>query len=121
MRNLLSLCCEALHFLTDDVSLDDLVSGDFQQLGDFVASPYEAVLRRAADRVQVRLTREGTVQGVPLRLSKGITLFAEQSVLEIGPTICWPSATSTENDSPPWPLLTALLENCARSWLKSWA
>ena len=45
--------------------------------------PYEARMRRNPDRMQVMLSREGHGRGVPLKITKGMTLEAGSSTLEI--------------------------------------
>lgn len=71
------------HFYPADVDPSAVADGSAQELGDFVFGPYEARLRRSEGRVQLQLTREGNVQGRQVRLTKGVTLNAESSELEI--------------------------------------
>ncbi len=71
------------HFYPADVSLASVVAGNYQELGDFVAGPFEARLRRNADRMQVQLTREGRVGDEAVRITKGVTLEAGEQALEI--------------------------------------
>jgi alpha-amylase len=72
------------HFLADDATLEQMARSEAEELGDFVSAPYEARLRRAADRVQVQMTREGLVGDATIRITKGVTLHSERSMLEIG-------------------------------------
>jgi len=51
--------------------------------GDFRDGVYEARLRRAADRVQAVLARSGNAWGIPLQITKSITLEADGSALDI--------------------------------------
>jgi len=44
---------------------------------------YEARIRRSADRIQVQLSRFGNAWGIPLRITKGVTLKAGSNTLEI--------------------------------------
>ena len=53
------------------------------QRGDFLAAAYEARIRRNPDRIQVQLVRDGNACGVPMRITKGVTLGAGSSTLEI--------------------------------------
>ncbi len=69
------------HFYDNDLTLDRLVAGEAMERGDFVAMPFEAKLRRAASKVQLQLTRDGNAWGIPLRLTKALTLEAGSSVL----------------------------------------
>ena len=41
---------------------------------DFVAMPFEAKLRRGAGKIQLQMTREGNAWGIPLKLTKAITM-----------------------------------------------
>jgi alpha-amylase len=65
------------------VTLESVMQGKAQELGDFVEGSYEARLRRNPDRVQAQLTREGQVGAHRIRITKGVTLDAERSQLEI--------------------------------------
>ena len=71
------------HFYPADVSLQQVASGPAEQQGDFVHGPYEAKLRRNEGRVQLQLIRTGSVQGREIKVTKGISLNAEEAVLEI--------------------------------------
>ena len=71
------------HFYADGVTLEAVMQGKAQELGDFVEGSYEARLRRNPDRVQAQLTREGQVGAHRIRITKGVTLDAERSQLEI--------------------------------------
>lgn len=71
------------HFLAADVSLEQVATGHTEEQGDFVHGPYDAKLRRSDGRVQLQLTREGHVQGRQIRVTKGVTLNADESALEI--------------------------------------
>ena len=71
------------HFYAGDVSLEQIANGDAEEQGDFVHGSYEAKLRRNEGRVQLQLTRTGHVQGREIKVTKGISLNAEESALEI--------------------------------------
>lgn len=75
------------HFYDNDVAFDAIVSGRAQERGDFAAGIFEAKLRHSsrqnADRVQVQLSREGNAWGIPLKITKGVTIVAGSSELEI--------------------------------------
>ena len=60
-----------------------MAAGTAPQRGDFVGGIYEARIRRNPDRIQVQLLREGTACGVPLRITKGLTLDAGSSTLQV--------------------------------------
>jgi alpha-amylase len=71
------------HFYNLDATLDQVSNGQAAERGDFVLGAYEARLRRNPDRIQVLMVREGDALGAPIRLTKGVTLSAGRSVLEI--------------------------------------
>ncbi|MFK7735875.1 MAG: alpha-amylase/4-alpha-glucanotransferase domain-containing protein [Pirellulaceae bacterium] len=71
------------HFFDNDAQLDAVVDGNAMERGDFVAQPFEAKLRRAASKVQLQLSREGNAWGIPLRMTKAVTMEAGNSTLQI--------------------------------------
>ena len=71
------------HWYDDDVSLAAVARGEAIERGDFLGLPFEAKLRRNPKRIQVQLTRQGNAWGVPLKITKGVTLEAGSDVLEI--------------------------------------
>lgn len=71
------------HFYDNDLSLDALVSGQAQERGDFVAMPFEAKLRRAASKIQLQLSRDGNAWGIPLKMTKAITIDAGSPVMNL--------------------------------------
>jgi alpha-amylase/alpha-mannosidase (GH57 family) len=71
------------HFYPTSTSLAEIIRGEAPEWGDFITSPYEAVIRRKPDRIQVMLTKVGVVDGVTVKLTKGITLEAGSNDLEI--------------------------------------
>lgn len=72
------------HFYDDNVTLDAVSRGEASERGDFVGSVFQSKIRRASDRIQVQLARDGNAWGVPLRITKGITAKAGSATLEIG-------------------------------------
>ncbi len=70
------------HFYPVEATLD-AVSGGAAELGDFLARAYDARLRRNPDRMQVQLSAEGRVGEHTVRITKGLTLEAGSSSLEI--------------------------------------
>jgi alpha-amylase len=70
-------------FFEYQASLDDVQAGRARQCGDFMHGMYEAKIRRNPDRIQVQLTRDGNVDGTPVRITKGLTLDAGSSTLQI--------------------------------------
>jgi len=70
-------------FYESDVSLAAVASGEAARLGDFVTGGYDARVRRNPDKIQVQLSREGRVGDQTVRITKGLTLAAGSSCLEI--------------------------------------
>ena len=70
-------------FYDNDVTPEAIVAGTASQRGDFVGGAYEARIRRNPDRIQVQLCRDGNVQGIPVRITKGLTLDAGSSTLQV--------------------------------------
>lgn len=71
------------HFYMLDTSLASVATGDYHELGDFTTGQFEARLRRGHDRMQVQMIREGCVENHSIRITKGLTLEAGESALEI--------------------------------------
>lgn len=71
------------HFYDNDIGADVIASGEAMERGDFVAQPFEAKLRRAANKVQLQLSRDGNAWGIPLRITKAITVEAGNPVLNV--------------------------------------
>ena len=71
------------HFLDDDTTLDAVARGESPQRGDFATGVFQGRVRRNTDRIQVQLSRDGNAFGVPLKITKGVTLSAGSSTLEV--------------------------------------
>ncbi|MCA9266323.1 MAG: DUF1926 domain-containing protein, partial [Planctomycetales bacterium] len=71
------------HFYGENQGLEAVAAGQAQELGSFVEAPFQAVVRRNPDRCQVKLTHDGHVGDVPVRITKGVTLEAGSDTLEI--------------------------------------
>jgi len=71
------------HWYDDDASLDAVARGEAMERGDFLGLPYEAKLRRNPGRIQVQLSRPGNAWGVPIKITKGVTLQSGSNILEI--------------------------------------
>jgi alpha-amylase len=71
------------HFYRAGTTLDDLVAGRAAEEGGFVDGNYAARVRRSSGRIQVLLSREATAAGVPLTITKGVTLHAGSASLQI--------------------------------------
>ncbi len=70
------------HFWDEDVTLDALMESRAMERGDFADGDYGAKIRRSADRIQVMLAREGNAWGVPLKITKGLTLAKGSDEIE---------------------------------------
>ena len=70
-------------FYDNDATLQRVASGEAPAEGDFAGGNYQARVRRNPDRIQVQLTRQGTACGVPLKITKALTLNAGSSTLLI--------------------------------------
>ena len=70
-------------FFDDDVSLESVSRGEFNQHGSFVDCEFETKIRRNPNRVQVQMVNDGNVDGAPVRITKGVTLESGSSTLEI--------------------------------------
>ena len=71
------------HFYDVDTTLDSIIRTQAVERGDFVAMPFQAKLRRGAGKVQAQLRREGNAWGVPICLTKALTLEAGQDSLQV--------------------------------------
>jgi alpha-amylase len=71
------------HFYPTDATLPLVRDGNADELGDFLGSPYETRIRRNPDRIQIQLLRQGSVQGMPVKITKGVTAQSGSSTLEI--------------------------------------
>jgi len=71
------------HFYDNETTLESVARGEATERGDFVELPFETKLRRGADRAQVQMRREGNAWGIPITLTKAITLVAESESLSI--------------------------------------
>ncbi len=71
------------HFFDLDTTLDAVAQTQATERGDFVAMPFQAKLRRGAGKVQAQLRREGNAWGVPITLTKALTLSAGQDKLQV--------------------------------------
>ena len=71
------------HFYDGQATLESVAQGEALEQGDFADGCYDAKLRRNPDRIQVVLSRRGTVQGLPIQLTKGVTLDSGSSTLVI--------------------------------------
>ncbi len=71
------------HFLSPDVSIDDLLRSHYREEGDFVLGRYSSEVEKSADKVKLTLSREGKVSGKPLSLKKEIVLHKKGSGISV--------------------------------------
>jgi alpha-amylase len=71
------------HFYDNDATLEQVANGTAAERGDFVELTFQTKLRRAADRVQLHMRRDGNAWGIPITLSKAVTMFADSDKLEV--------------------------------------
>ncbi len=72
------------HFFDNDTKLESVFLGEATERGDFVSLPYDAKIRRGSRKIQLQLRREGNAWGVPLSITKGLTLEAGSELLQVG-------------------------------------
>ncbi len=70
-------------FYPIDTTLEAVASGQATAEGDFIDGRYETRVRRNPDRIQIQMTRDGQAYGVPLKITKALTLDAGSSTLSI--------------------------------------
>ncbi|WP_146568634.1 alpha-amylase/4-alpha-glucanotransferase domain-containing protein [Posidoniimonas corsicana] len=71
------------HFYDIDASLESVAMNEAREQGDFVSGAFESKIRRNPDRMQALMWRDGNVDGAPVKVTKGVTLEAGGSELEI--------------------------------------
>ncbi len=71
------------HFLDLDASIDQVARGEAAERGDFVDLPFDAKLRRGEGRVQIQMQRDGNAWGIPVSMTKAVTLEAGGDRLKV--------------------------------------
>ena len=71
------------HFWDESVTLEEVANNDTLERGDFADGQYQARIRRNPGRVQVMMNRDGNAWGIPLKITKGVTLNEGSNQLEI--------------------------------------
>lgn len=71
------------HFFDEETTLEAVAKCEAMERGDFIELPFETKLRRAADRVQVHMSRDGNAWGHPITITKAITMLADSDRLSI--------------------------------------
>lgn len=68
------------HFLPFDTGILDVSRAEHNELGDFLHAPYSIRHDRKARDTVLTFSREGTVQGSPLHLSKTVRVTAKEDI-----------------------------------------
>jgi alpha-amylase len=71
------------HFYDLETDVHAVSRGEAEERGDFVHGVYETRVRRNPERIQIQLARHGSVSGIPIKITKGVTAEAGSSTLEI--------------------------------------
>jgi alpha-amylase len=71
------------HFRRFDIKAAAIQQGKTEELGDFADAAYQTTIRRNPERIQVMFEREGQVDDVRLKITKGVTLNAGSETMEI--------------------------------------
>jgi alpha-amylase len=71
------------HFFDEHVTVEDVRDSRADERGDFSCAMYDAKLKRASGKIQTQLRRRGSVNGIPLTITKGVTLFSGSRALEL--------------------------------------
>lgn len=71
------------HGFDSDITLDQVATSQYREQGDLVTGAFEAKLRRGSQKVQVQLRRAATLWGLPITVTKALTLEAGQDRLQV--------------------------------------
>lgn len=71
------------HFWDDEIDVAAVQANHTMERGDFADGEFATTIRRNPDRIQIMMIREGNAWGVPLTLTKGVTLNSGSDELEI--------------------------------------
>lgn len=71
------------HFRRFDINTASIQQSACEELGDFADGDYQATIRRNPERIQVMLQRDGQADGVPLKITKGVTINTGSDTIEI--------------------------------------
>jgi hypothetical protein len=63
--------------------LDHFFGPDEGEIGDFVSNKYHFLPRRQGAEVGLRLSREGKVEGAPVKVEKSVSLFTRHSIFTV--------------------------------------
>lgn len=71
------------HFLSPDTNLERFSSADYREAGDFISGSYAFMPRRKESEVGLRLSREGKVDGAPVKVEKAVSLLSKHSIFTV--------------------------------------
>ena len=69
------------HFYPADASLEQVAAGESEEQGDFVKGLYAAEIHQSGSAIQAVLKREGSAEGIPVHVTKRVTLGEGEKVL----------------------------------------
>ena len=71
------------HFLSPDTEFQEFSSNSYKEAGDFVSAPYAFLPQRKVNEVVLKLSRQGEVQGIPVKICKSVALYPKQSIVSL--------------------------------------
>ena len=71
------------HFYDEETTLEAVAKCEAMERGDFVELPFETKLRRGSDRAQVHMRRDGNAWGIPITITKAVTMMTGSDRLSI--------------------------------------
>ncbi len=75
---------KTLNLMDTKLSLvDHFFGSDESEVGDFASNRYQFLPRRQGAEVSLRLSREGRVEGAPVKVEKSISLFGKHSIFTV--------------------------------------
>ncbi|MEE8637640.1 MAG: alpha-amylase/4-alpha-glucanotransferase domain-containing protein, partial [Candidatus Margulisiibacteriota bacterium] len=71
------------HFLPPDTDLEKFNSLDYREAGDFASGRYAFMPGRKEAEVMLRLSRQGSVDGAPVKVEKAVSLLSKHSIFTV--------------------------------------
>ncbi len=68
------------HFLSMETGIEDLVSSEYEELGDFIGGVYSLKHSNKSGNIVLSLSREGTVQNNTVKINKSIELARPEEI-----------------------------------------
>jgi len=75
--------CLLDHFLSPEDDLERFRASGYREAGDFIPNGYHFMPNRKPSEVGIRLSREGTVDGAPVRVERSVALFCRHSIFTV--------------------------------------